>query len=279
MWVLALRFTPILAAVHLVLGGPLAFSDEFASDWPREVQRVWVGPVYWANRLQDWRIRDGRLECVEASADRPMRTVHLLTRALAETPGTLEMSVTTGPLEAGSQSDPNAWVGFLIGAGGENVDYRLSALVHHRPAEDGGLFVGIDGSGRIMFRDNAVGRVGGLRGPLTPADLPILRATTQPETETWTRLPAALRLTLYAEPAGERYVLRLVAFDPERRRNLGEATLDGVDPGKLSGNLALVSHGSPAGGQQGWWFRDWRISGTKVATHEERAYGPVLAAC
>jgi len=278
MWVSALRFAPILAAVHLVLGGPLAFSDEFASDWPREVQRVWIGPAYWANRLQDWRVRDGRLECVEASADRPMRTVHLLTRTLGEHPGTLNVSVTVGAIEPAAKPVPEAWVGFLIGAGGAHVDYRLSALVHHRPAEDGGLFVGIDGSGRIVFRDNAVGSGHGLGEPLMPGDLPILRATTQPETETWARPPTALELTLYAEPAGERYVLRLVVFDQEHGRSVGEATLGGLDPAKLSGSLALVSHGSPAGGQQGWWFRDWRVRGSKVTAHEERAYGPVLAA-
>jgi hypothetical protein len=261
-----------------VLGGPLAFPGEFASDWPREVERVWIGPAYWANRLQDWRVRDGRLECVEASAERPMRTVHLLTRALGEDPGTLNMSVTVGAIEAATKPVPEAWVGFLIGAGGAHVDYRLSALVHHRPAEEGGLFVGIDGSARIVFRDNAIGSGHGLREPLLPDELPILRATTQPGTETWGRPPTALELTLYAEPAGEHYVLRLVVFDREHGRSIGEATLDNVDPGKLSGSLALVSHGSPAGGQQGWWFRDWRIRGSKVTAHEERAYGPVLAA-
>jgi hypothetical protein len=26
--------------------------------------RTWVGPGLWANRLQDWQVKDGRLECV-----------------------------------------------------------------------------------------------------------------------------------------------------------------------------------------------------------------------
>ena len=38
-------------------------------------ERVWVGPEYWANRLQDWRVREGRMECIEARASFPLRTV------------------------------------------------------------------------------------------------------------------------------------------------------------------------------------------------------------
>ena len=40
---------------------PMAFSSAV----PVATERVWVGPDYYANRLLDWRIRDGRIECVE----------------------------------------------------------------------------------------------------------------------------------------------------------------------------------------------------------------------
>ena len=36
----------------------------FESDFENTPDRIWVGPEYWANRLQDWRIHDGWLECV-----------------------------------------------------------------------------------------------------------------------------------------------------------------------------------------------------------------------
>jgi hypothetical protein len=26
----------------------------FHSSWPESTQRYWIGPDYWANRLQDW---------------------------------------------------------------------------------------------------------------------------------------------------------------------------------------------------------------------------------
>ena len=66
----------------LVIGGcSLPESPMLVSRWAESPDRRWVGAEYWANRLQDWRVRDGRLECV---SDLPMRTVHLLTRRLSD---------------------------------------------------------------------------------------------------------------------------------------------------------------------------------------------------
>ena len=45
-------------------GDPLEFHAGFSSG----IERCWIGPDYWANRLQDWRLVDGRLECVEGAA-------------------------------------------------------------------------------------------------------------------------------------------------------------------------------------------------------------------
>ncbi len=77
----------------------------FISAWPVQVDRIWLGEQYWANRLQDWRLRSGRIECV---VDRiaPMRTVHLLTARLGQQAGEFEMSVRTGMLET-SKGDPS----------------------------------------------------------------------------------------------------------------------------------------------------------------------------
>lgn len=67
--------------------GQATTSDAFRSDWHSDLNRRWVGPQYWANRLQDWRVNDGRLECVNARL--PMRTVHLLTRRISQRHGVL----------------------------------------------------------------------------------------------------------------------------------------------------------------------------------------------
>jgi phosphodiesterase/alkaline phosphatase D-like protein len=255
----------------VLLGTALpAIADQFASACPAATIRTWVGPEYWANRLQDWRIADGRLECVEASQQKPTRAVHLLVAALGSQPGEFSMSVRTGPIEPDATPSAESWSGFLIGSGGEHIDYRLTALTHHRPAEDGGLLAAMDGNGRIIFRDFAAGTPanGGrpLVGDLTTAE----QQSAQPLRD------VELRLT--AEPAGPHYTLTLAAYDPQSGTLISRGTLNNVDAKKLDGGVALVSHRGPSGGRSGYWFRDWKLAGSKVVSHPERANGPVLNA-
>jgi hypothetical protein len=85
-------------------------------------------------------------------------------------------------------------------------------------------------------------------------------------------------LRLEVEPAGATYRLRLSARDAVTGDLFSEATLDDVSPGLIDGGLALVSHLGPTGSTNGFWFKDWRVSGGKVAIHGDRAFGPVLCA-
>ncbi|MHC5023119.1 MAG: alkaline phosphatase D family protein [Planctomycetota bacterium] len=253
-------------------------SQEFHADWSGSVERCWIGPHYWANRLQDWRLADGRLECVEGANRFPIRTLHLLTRSAGPQPGTIVMSVRTGSVHSREQGDTRGWSGFLIGAGGEHVDYRLTALVHHRPAADGGLLAVVDASGRVSFRENSRSSAGGglwsIAGPIEDGDVPVVASSDSGErsNDDW---PGVIDLTLTVRPAGEAYRLELAAHRGDTGALLGEAMLEGVSPGQVDGGLALVSHLGPQSGG-GHWFRNWRIAGTKVHRQDGRSFGPVL---
>jgi hypothetical protein len=240
---------------------PAAPAEEFISAWPKDAERVWVGPEYWANRLQDWRLHAGRLECVQGGAAAPVRTVHLLTRRLGPGDGDLKLAVRTGLIDAGAAVTADAASGFLIGAGGATLDYRAAALVHHTPGPGGGLFAGIDTTGRVFFRDFEAPR------EWAPAkDRPAAPAG----------LPADVTLRLTATAAGDTYTLVLAALDNQTGRTLGEATRQGVEPRRLVGNLALVSHPGSGDPTARFWYRDWRVSGTKVEGHADRLCGPIL---
>src|SRR3954447_16078466 len=54
-------------------------SQSFASDWSNWPDMNWVGPEFWGNRLQDWRIHGGKLECLVKGRN---RTLHSLTTQL-----------------------------------------------------------------------------------------------------------------------------------------------------------------------------------------------------
>jgi len=62
---------PLLWGLALLLAaGGAAVAGEFVSGWPKDAERVWLGPEYWSNPLQDWRVAGGRIECVRSGADR-----------------------------------------------------------------------------------------------------------------------------------------------------------------------------------------------------------------
>ena len=65
-------------------------------DWPLNVQRYWVGPDFWANRVQDWQVRGGRLVCLTTSRRQPLRTAHCITREIVSGPEAFHVSVRLG---------------------------------------------------------------------------------------------------------------------------------------------------------------------------------------
>ncbi len=265
------------ALMALLLAGCRADSARFAMTLPDGADRVWIGPDYYANRLMDWRLAGGRIECMEGRAAKPMRTLHLLTRSLAEEPAALNMSVRTGAIVAGDSLHTGTWSGFLIGAGGAHVDYRISSLAHHWPAEDGGLIVAVDGTGSIVVRSNT--KEDAPKGPnanMTTDAWPLYEAASRQRQDAE---PATdFVLSVRAEPLEDSYGLDVTLRDGRTDTILETARYEGIDAEHLSGNVALVSHTSPRMEGPGYWFRDWMLSGPKVEHHPDRAFGPVLGA-
>jgi len=249
-------------AAFLLLGcGRGGVESTFTSDWSDAPDRRWVGADYWANRLQDWTVREGRLECVLPG---PMRTVHLLTRRLESTSADFRMSAVIGRVDEAvlspSQADggePGARsAGFLLAAG-PGLDYRSAALIHHSPGEGGGFYAGIDESGALFFRS--------FEGD----------GETLAYSEERLESTASVELVLAGVTMVDGYVVELSA------RSAGDESA-GVGPSRvylrlgdlegwdLTGGLALVSHGACH------WFREWRLEGMWVEAHPERALGPVI---
>jgi len=144
-----------------------------------ESNRPWVGQHFFANRLQDWRLQNGRIECIESAARFPFRTVNVLTRSIGSDGGTFQLSVDVSLGSGRSAAHEQALAGLLLGHGNEGVDYRISALVHHKPAEDGGMLAVIDHMGRVSFRSFSTppakgGNIWSVSGPVPLDDVPVL---------------------------------------------------------------------------------------------------------
>ena len=112
--------------------------------------RVFIGPEFWANRLQDWRkLPDGKLQCVNEGTH---RTLHLLTHRVTDESVNLEMSITVDAVK----SDMTSKAGFLIGAGAENLDYRAAAMVMKSLGPNFGTICGVENK-KLVIRDHETG--------------------------------------------------------------------------------------------------------------------------
>jgi len=252
-------------ACLLIAGSPAAAG--IAAGSSEREERPWIGPAFWSNPLQDWRLRNGRIECFVSGGD---RNVFLLTHAVTDQPGALSMRVRLGRLEQDSEPLERGFAGFRAGIRGRFNDYRDSAVYGL------GLNAGVAADGRLF-----IGKL--------EADAP--------------RVPEPfqnLELALEATPTGATCVIHLAARDVDGK-TLAETTRAGIPPNWLTGGVALVcssarieespdesaivvtssglnKRGSEHGGNMRFWFRDWTVSGSRVQVREDRAWGPILFA-
>ncbi|MFP6581489.1 MAG: alkaline phosphatase D family protein [Candidatus Hydrogenedentota bacterium] len=252
----------------------IAQSATLFGDLQNDEARIWTGPDVFANRLLDWRVANGRLECIEGRKAKPLRTLHLLSHTLSDRDGSFSMQVQMGPIEPDDAANEHTWSGFLVGAGGAHVDYRTSALAHHWPGNDGGIIVALDGSGNIVFRDNAHDK-----GPRRPTTIgirawPELKSNkTKTDPGTWVdRI-----LEIEGKRDGDSLILTARVRDSQTNRVLAESTLENAPETCFTGNVALISHLSPKQSGDGYWFRDWEIEGDLFDEHDDRDFGPIVS--
>ena len=218
----------------------------FTSAWQNWPDVLWPGPEYWANRLQDWRITGGRVECLVGGEN---RSLHCLTHRLGTGSGRFGVGVTVERVTPADRESAADCLGFRIGAKGPRDDYR-SAAVHGV-----GLDVGLTSDQRLRIGEQ-LSTVGvGHAGPL--------------------------RLQLDAASAGDGYELTLAALNPEDGQVLATLESGAVAAENLVGNVALLSHvdkpeieTSPAVAR----FAEWELSGDKVSADERATFGPVCFA-
>ncbi len=238
------------------------FAPKFKSQWTQAPDRTWIGSQYWANRLQDWRLQDGRVECIGHS--RAVRTLHLLTRELGPKKGKLRMSVQTGRINEAMVTDAS-WAGFLIGAGSLKTDYRRRALIHQGHGKNGGLLAVITSRGKLMILDNAN------RGQ--PMDVE------RDHSYSFTGLPVnGVSLHLQLVPGRDQYQLTFHATAKETGETIDSLYMSGLNPRRFQGNLALAAHASQKIKNSAFWFNQWWMRGSKLVEKPGHHFGPILGA-
>lgn len=225
--------------------------NEFSYHWPDNINRIWLGPDFWANRLQDWEINDGRINCIVSDRN---RNVNLLTCRLTENDGDFFVSVTTGLINPETEPSDNNWIGIRLGAKGEFGDYRDDAIYGK------GLNLGVTTKGDLFIGEPNVKHNGNAQA---------LKL----------HLGKGIILKVTGKQNGNDYHLVLEAFSQETGESFARIEKDGLSPNDLWGSLALVSHFPDAENAReisSSWFNNWEISGKKVKCYPERRFGPIL---
>ena len=203
-----------------------AETKPFYSYWKLLPDRYWIGPEYWANRLQDWHLKNGRIECINAI--QPKRTLHILTRYISNRPGSLHMKINTGLIKKSSGATESSWSGFLLGAGSESMDYRRRALIHGTSGQGGGLISAVNELGGIIIIDNESGEQW---------------YSANPYWQPGAKIPESFSLSLELIPKGDQYRLIISTSDTEKNEEILRLDTMILRKGNFGGNMALICNG------------------------------------
>ena len=220
-------------------------SATYQSSWHTLPDRVWIGEELWANRLQDWHLHDGGLQCNVRGRN---RSVALLTHALGAQRG--EFSIKTD-FRFLNRDEPSDTLGFRLGSTGPIDDYRSAAIYGK------GLLVGIRADGKWVVGEKTL-----------DSTLPT------------NALSKILTFEVQGVPQGnDRYQLTLRIREGEKV--LAETTSESVAAADLLGGVALVSHANTNQQQEftpSVRFENWQVGGTKVVSNSDQTYGPLYFA-
>ncbi len=219
--------------------------------FPEGITRQWVSPDFYAQRLEDWRVNQGAVECLSRSAG---RYLYLLTGEIEQKSGLLEISVRVAVPQLPERPRARNYVGFRVGVKSPSGDFRQAAL------NPQGVEVGLTTEG-LLF-------IGELESVSTEEKLERLRRA----------LRKGVDLKLSAGTAGHQAYLRISVVEPESGEVLDDLEEDNLTAEELSGGLALISSLPEVQAAPGSAVSSWSglgISGNLLQRHPERAFGPV----
>lgn len=232
-----LRNLGILIALIAAVTGCQPNGVEF--DFNETNDRVWIGSDFWTVPLEDWKVENGRIECLGTLSN---SRVNLLTTRLNGT-GKLTMSFRFGILTDGSVPGKT---GVRL-AMTDFTDNSYKSLCYHGT----GIEAGVNTAGQLFINEQTIDLPEGF----DYADITmILRAESDDSSK-------VLNVTL-ADTKGLTSSLSSTELDNLEGmialvNNFSEGKMQGIDAPKF-------------------WFDDIRISGSMVEATPENAFGPIL---
>lgn len=232
----------------------------FSTGWEHQPDRIWIGPEYWANRLQDWKIEDGKVHCVNSKLG--LRTVHLLTHHVDTLPGNLTIKLTLGLNSETTRKGNDGWAGILLGAGEGLMDHKSAALIHHSPGDAGGVIIAVNESGQVVFLDNTAKRENiGAMQQIPEAGLPD---------------SLLLSIDLYLNKDST-YTISAEAVNLISRDQISHNNLTKIPAHRLRGQIAIAAnHIEENPVSSNYWFSKLELKGDNLTSNNDHRFGPFM---
>ena len=250
-----MKFAQSLVASLLFIGlWHSVIAETTTVDWQDVEDRRWPGEEFWANRLQDWSVQDGKLQCAHEFGGGNWRTAHLLTHDLDGRGDRFDVELKLDTTAGGH-------AGVLLGGGEGKLNYKQASMIQGVPGLGGGFLITTDFErNQLCIRDFG-----------TDAEVMLPRPLVKSSLKKRPKPGASLVLVVTGERTDK------TTFQITATLKSGEVllatTIATVATDRLIGNVAIVSMGGTQ--QSPHRFSGLRLSGDRVAEHLDRAYGPI----
>ena len=210
----------------------------FKDDFSGINDRVWIGENYWAIPMEDWRVRNSRLEFV--GVERFSR-VNLLTTVINGGDGEFIVSATMGLMQETSETGRDGSAGFSIGIK-DSLDPDVKAACYFGK----GINAGVSTKGSLFMAD---------KSEALPRDFDFSEFT----------------LTVSGTSSGNSTRLILACRDKN-----GQVTeLPYHADSDVQGLVAMANNLEERNGAP-FWFKGLAVSGPKTEAKPENSFGPIL---
>lgn len=212
-------------------------STGFSTDF-NVPDRTWIGQDFWSIPLEDWQVKDGRVECI---GKRKNMHLNVLTSVVGEGEGDVSVSVRMGVLRNGKPASAGVQLGLW---NAEDQDVRALCYFGR------GLDAGVTSDGELLLGQ-------------TKAALP----------ENFDLSDFVLNVAASSAESG--FQVRVTATDTSGVA--GSMTLSDVEHvrGLVALYNTHAEAGEPDNLSH-FWFDDLSLSGSKLQHHPDNAFGPIL---
>ncbi|WP_286860711.1 alkaline phosphatase D family protein [Proteiniphilum sp. UBA5510] len=210
--------------------------NEFSANFENINNRIWIGKEFWSIPLEDWKIEDGKMQCIGSV---PQSRVNLLTHILSDETGEFEASVKVGLIKA--NNIPGS-AGLILGIYDEE-DADVKSLCYFGK----GIPAGISLQGFAFLKDQR-------------AELP----------ENFDFSEATISVS-----GNDKQLEMKVSDKNGNGPDLLSCKIEGIQ-GLVAVANNINIDGNKKSGNSHFSFDDIKLSGSKVTVKQENAFGPIL---